>query len=281
MKTISYSLTLIWLACCVSFVPRIDNFSYDFIKSKGISEKDIIFRTLGAAKNLVSDISFLKADEYYHGGVKHKNLEPHPCLLYDQGVLGEEHHECLGHEHNHKHIHKHEEEGRDIFKFNFLPRLGGKLCIHQARHLHGQEEKEIIPWLYYSVELNPHNVEAYVIGAYWVGSRLGKIEEALKFLREGIKNNPDNWRLYSEAGNLYFNEKKDYRRAIYYYLKAESLMNDENADRFDKSHIYILLGASYENMGEIDKAVRYYRKDTGIFPSHEGLKKKIKRLEVQ
>ena len=271
MKKAVYSLTLIWTVSLINLVPRIDNFNYDFIRSKGIAEKDIFFRTLGEAKALVSDLSYLKADEYYHGGVKHKDLEPHICPFRDKNARREEP--------EHKHACK-KKHGKEKFPgFNILPRIGGELSIHAVKHLHGEEEKEVMPWLYYSVKLNPHNVEAYVVGAYWVGCRLGKADEALKFLREGMKHNPDAWQIYSEAGGLYFHQKQNYIQAIKLYSKAESLMSDKNADKFDKSHTFTFLGASYEKIGKIDRALEYYRKDVNLFPSHRGLIKKIKKLE--
>ena len=271
MKKVVYSLTLIWTVGLINLVPRIDNFNYDFIRSKGIVERDVFFRTLGETKALVSDLTYLKADEYYHGGVKHKDLEPHICLFRDKEARREKP------EHKHAYEKKHEQE--KFPGFNILSRIGSELSIHTVKHLHGEEEKEIMPWLYYSVKLNPHNVEAYVVGAYWVGSRLGKVDEALKFLREGMKHNPDAWQIYSEAGSFYFHQKKNYIQAVKLYSKAESLMSEKNADEFDKSHVFTFLGASYEKTGKIDRALEYYRKDVDLFPSHRGLIKKIKKLE--
>ena len=264
-------MILLWAVSAIYLVPAVDNFNYDFIRSKGIAERDIFFRTLGEAKALVSDLSYLKADEYYHGGVKHKDLEPHICPFRDKEARREE----LEHKYAHEKKHK---QGK-FPGFNILPRIGGELFIHAVKHLHGEEEKEIMPWLYYSVKLNPHNVEAYVVGAYWVGCRLGKADEALKFLREGMKHNPDAWQIYSEAGSLYFHQKQNYIQAVKLYSKAESLMSDKNADKFDKSHVFTFLGASYEKIGRSDRALEYYRKDVNLFPSHRGLIKKIKKLE--
>jgi len=279
MKTKVYFFSLLWALSVLYLAPRIDGFNHDFIKSKGISERDIVFRTLGEAKNLVADLTYLKADEYYHGGVRHKNLEPHVCLLRDKE-------EQIGRKglvkdlpHLHKHADENEGETEKTCIFNILPRIGGEISIHQHRHLHGEEEKEVVPWLYYSVKLNPHNIEAYVIGAYWVGSRLGKVDEALKFLREGMKYNPNAWQIYSEMGNLYFTEKQDYPQSIRFYSKAELLMNEENCDKFDMSHVLTFLGASYEKTGRADKAIEYYRKDLRLFPTHEGLIKRINNLE--
>ena len=287
MKKISCVLILLLAAICFYLVPRIDNFSYSFIKSKGILERDVFFRTLGEAKDLVSDLSYLKADEYYHGGVKHKDSQPHLCVFSEKEIqIGKQE---VEHEHKeeeterpeclHEVIREKEIERKKISKFNILSRIGERLYIHQHRHLHGKEEREIIPWLYYSVKLNPHNVKAYVIGGYWIGSRLGRVDEALKFLNEGLKHNPDTWEIYSEVGSLYFHQKQDYQQAIKFFSKAVSFMTDDNSDEHDKSHAFTFLAASYDRTGNLDKAIEYYRKDVELFPKHRGFKRRLKELE--
>jgi len=296
MKKVSCFLILLWAATCFYLAPRIDNFSYKFTKSKGILERDVFFRTLGEAKDLISDLSYLKADEYYHGGMKHKDLQPHLCVFSEKEiqigkyeVAHKEEHEDEYEEHKEEttevprclreEIMKKEIERKKIPKFNILSRIGERLYIHQHRHLHGEEEREIIPWLYYSVKLNPHNIKAYVVGGYWIGTRLKKPDQALKFLNEGLKCNPEAWEIYSEIGNIYFYQKQDYQQAIKFFSKAVYFMTDNNSDKYDKSHAFTFLAASYDRTGNIDKAIEYYRKDVELFPTHRGFKRRLEELE--
>ncbi len=291
MKKIVCIVTLLWAGDAIFLGSMIGNFNYNFIMTKGISGRDFLFKTLGEAKNLISDISYLKADEYYHGGLKHKE-----CKLGDNYSEPQAHGILAGREEKADELkddHEHDDEceefeefleteylKRKFSRFNILFRVGRAIPVHTHKHLYGNEERELIPWLYYAVKLNPHNIEAYVVGGYWVGSRLGRVDEALNFLMEGIRYNPNVWQIYSEIGNLYFHQKKDYQQAVKFYSKAASLIEfDQDADKYDKSHIFTFLGASYENIGRFDKALEYYRLDTALFPVHEGIAERIKKLE--
>ena len=142
-------------------------------------------------------------------------------------------------------------------------------------HLHGKEEQEILPWLYYSTRLNPENIDAYVTGSYWIGQRLNKPDEAIKFLREGLIHNPGSWEIYTQLGEVYFVNKKDYKKALFNFEKAYGLITDKNSDKFGKRELYSFLAASYENFGDIEKVLELYRKILALFPQDKAVQKKI------
>jgi len=50
-------------------------------------------------------------------------------------------------------------------------------------------EREILPWLKFSAQLDPTKVDTYTVAAYWL-RRTGKPMEAERFLREGLEANP-------------------------------------------------------------------------------------------
>ena len=58
--------------------------------------------------------------------------------------------------------------------------------ITEHTHLEGGNEREILPWLRLSAELDPQRVETYTVAAYWLRA-VGKMVEAEHFLREGLR----------------------------------------------------------------------------------------------
>jgi hypothetical protein len=100
---------------------------------------------------------------------------------------------------------EHEEEGSflgapkdwlDRFGRNFYP------VIHT--HLHGGNEREMLPWLKLSADLDPHEIATYLTASYWLRTSLKKPAEAEQFLREGLRANPDSYEILLELGRVYF-----------------------------------------------------------------------------
>ena len=76
-----------------------------------------------------------------------------------------------------------------------------------------QEVREILPWLKISSELDPENVQTYIVTAYWLRTRMDKVAEGEQVLREGLRHNPDNPQLLYELGRVYFENYHDLQRA--------------------------------------------------------------------
>src|SRR5437588_9986821 len=90
-------------------------------------------------------------------------------------------------------------------KMNFLgaprdwvERFGRHFMITEHTHLQGGNEREILPWLRVSAELDPHRIDTYTVASYWLRSSLGKVDEAEQFLREGLRQNPGSYELWYE-----------------------------------------------------------------------------------
>ena len=261
MRKINFFSLFIPIAGLLIVAPWIDNYNLSFLSRKGVIEKDILFKTIGEAKILLSDVSYITADIYFHGG---------------RGGFTEEE-KCISHpDEHHKHVHEH----IPAPKFNLLARLAQKLEFHEHRHLSGEEGKEALPWFYYAAKLNPHNIDAYVVGAYWVGSQLDRPDDGIRFLKEGLRHNPDSWKIHAEIGNLYSKKKGDYKKAITYYETARSLITWEDADKYDRRTVLTFLAACYEKAGDNLKAIDIYKEILKDFPGNEALKQKIKDLTI-
>src|SRR5207248_3668870 len=92
-------------------------------------------------------------------------------------------------------------------------RLGRHFQIIEHTHLDSGKEREILPWLRISAELDPQRVETYTVAAFWLRSRLGKVNEAEQFLREGLRANPASHEILFALGRLYHENYHDPARA--------------------------------------------------------------------
>ena len=68
---------------------------------------------------------------------------------------------------------------------------------------------ELLPWYRVITMTDPHNVRAFAIGGFWLKNE--NLDEGLKFLEEGIKNNPDAFQLRLTLGRLYLEKVKEFR----------------------------------------------------------------------
>ena len=94
----------------------------------------------------------------------------------------------------------------DAFGRNFYP----------TTHTHLNEQKsqrEILPWLSLAAELNPNEVQTFTLGAYWLRNRMGKVDEAERFLRQGWRANPTSYEILLELGRLMEENRHDFVRA--------------------------------------------------------------------
>ena len=86
------------------------------------------------------------------------------------------------------------------------------------RHYSGERTyNQLAPLLEITTALDPHLYPAYQFGASFLAPKppngAGQPDRAIQLLEYGIRNNPDNWRLYYDLGFVYYTELKDYRKA--------------------------------------------------------------------
>lgn len=223
-----------------------------------------LFAPLKGIKSVVGDYFWLKADDYYHGGVseiarKCRGLQEHREHIADIGLKVEN---AKGKPHH----------------LDFIHRINSAIMVNEHIHLTGEEAKEMLPWFRLTTLLSPHNVEAYVDGAFWLGRKFTKPKEAVEFLEEGMRNNPDDYRIYREFGFLYCYEG-DYKGAIEFLNKSIPLWKtpDDPNDN-ERASIYDFLGYLYEKTGDYPEAIDNYKKFLEIFPDEQKVKDKIRKI---
>ena len=164
-------------------------------------------------------------------------------------------------------------------------RISDALSPRLHTHLHGDASAEIMPWLWLAVRSDPHNVEAYVLAAFWMAGQVGRADLAEALLAEARNNNPYDYRVRLEQGRLFL-KIGETDKAFAALHAAERLWIKPPSDidpdqvRFDGAEILTYLALLKETFGDITGAVADYRKVVEWFPARAGLQSRIEKLEA-
>lgn len=166
---------------------------------------------------------------------------------------------------------------------DWFARMRDEVAPSGHLHLHDEGVLEIMPWLYFAAQADPGNVEAYSVAAYWLAGDAGRPDLAEGVLNEALRNNPSDYRVYLEKGNLALKEKKYEKAARFldaaFFLLPGTTNSDKDQARGDLAEILTYRGLLYEINAAPENALRCYREVTRIFPGRTGLKETIAELE--
>lgn len=160
---------------------------------------------------------------------------------------------------------------------------------------HGSGD-EILPWYRVMTFADPHNIRGYLIGAWWLKAiRSGeKVDEALAFLEEGIRNNPDAFQLHLQKGYI-LNQKvgnlvaarPSFRRAAELALKARpddpppDSLEWTSYDEDDAGGAFRMAVLSEKEVGNHAEALRLARRYLAKLKSDASLERQIRELEEE
>ena len=187
----------------------------------------------------------------------------------------------------------------DIYWTRAVQYFGGKHVTAAAK-----DYRLLYPLLEITTELDPKLIVAYQFGANFLAPKppdgAGQPEQAVALVEHGIKNNPDNWKLYYELGFIYYYmESKNYAKAsesfergtkvpnAHPFLRVLAAQMAQHAGEIQTSRM--LWQAAYattqdpmvrdnaaahlralqvdEDVTQLEKVVAAYQKSTGRLPS--------------
>jgi tetratricopeptide (TPR) repeat protein len=232
---------------------------------------------LGSGRAMFANEFFAKADAYFHRG-------NYPSI-FDLNARREENHmteEAADREHVHGEA-EHDEHDESPPPRDWIERFGRHFSPTLHVHLRGNEEREMLPWLSISAALDPHRVETYVVTAYWLGDRLGKVDEAERFLREGLRANPKNTELLNELGRLYYLHRRDLSRAHNVWSAALRRWREVEEPKKEPNKLLLeeILGGLFQiEMREdhFDRAIEYLRQLKKVSPNPEGIQRQMDEI---
>lgn len=120
------------------------------------------------------------------------------------------------------------------------------------RHHRGEVSYKLLaPLLQITTALDPHLVVAYQFGSNFLAPEppdgAGMPHAAIELAEFGIRNNPNEWRLYYELGFIYYMDLKDYGKAAEAFARGSQA---PNAHPF----LRIMAGLMAEHAGDIQTA---------------------------
>lgn len=257
------ALAAVLLIACI-FLAREADASLGALRPSG-ETSDPLSRLVGSSKEAFGDTLFIKADEYFHGGVMHDHHEDESATdLAREGVLEEGAPE--GHDHE-----------------DWIARMNHAVHAHELMHLKKEDRKEMLPFFYSAVTLDPHNVEALLTTAHWLDREFGGTAEARALLEKGIRDNPDSWEL--EAGLAKIQSRAGERTAAAgHWRAAVEKAGRSGPEDFERVTLYHDLGESEEGMGRPGAALDAYEKASRYFDDKTApylrsvIEEKIKQL---
>ena len=214
----------------------------------GEQGSDPLFLAIGSAKEAIGDTLFLKADEYFHGGVREEGSHEDVTAedLKREGLIPEK-----------------EGEGRNLPK-DWIAGINGQIRATRDMHLTKEKRNEMLPFFKWATDLDPHNVEAILTTAYWLENEFRKKPEAVALLEKGIRDNPESWELEHDLAKLY-ERSGDLVSAAPHYREAAHKSVAARLENFERVSMYYEWGKSAEAAGKAKEALDAYARATRYF----------------
>ncbi len=250
---------------------------------------DIFNVVLGDSRRMFANSFYVKADEYYHSGYYPTMFDDNAAfqtthMAADTGAVNDKNH---GDEHGFLGPTR---NWIDAFGRHFFPDRHTHLDSGGADDdLSGSENvREILPWLKLSADLDPDNVQTYIVTAFWLRQRMNNVKEADAVLHEGLRNCPGSYDILFELGRLYYESYHDRDRArnvwefgarqwrkIYPPLEPEA----QKDDRFIMEQLTTHLAKLEEDAGNLPRAIDWLEEAQKVSVTPGEIQKQISRLK--
>lgn len=230
---------------------------------------------LGNGRQVLAGLLFRRADIYYHSGY-------YPTIFDNAERQKETHMAAHADEHG-----QHEDDDDFMGKpRDWVDRFGRNFKIIRHTHLQHGREREILPWLKLSAEMDPHLIDTYTVAAYWLANHLHKVAEAEQFLREGLRENPRSYEILFSLGRIYYQNYHDSVRARDVWELAlrrwqQQEPGKKEPDKLAFEEIVVNLGRLEEDQGNLAAAINYLEEAKKVSPAPQALQKQIDELRLK
>ena len=202
-------------------------------------------RLLGASRVAFGKSFFEEADNYFHKGVGHVHQKAF---------------------------------SNDLFQTL-------KAAIEPSGHVHPRrvEVSEIMPWLRFTTEMDPHNVDAYLTTAYWLEGSIRRPDVAEAVLREAQMNNPKDYRVINERAKMLFGTGNDGKAALFLDAAIKLWPGDQDPEdqqaQIDLAQMLSYRAFLFELKGDRGQALDLFKKAYARMPNNNALEQRIHALE--
>jgi tetratricopeptide (TPR) repeat protein len=269
---------LVWFllaALCFSFAAAIQPRALSW--NSRANSGNILTLVLGDSRRMFANQFFVQADVSYHSGY-------YPSI-FDQTKAPKDSRHMTARE-GEPAAEEHEKQ-MDFLSTpkDWIERFGRHFIISEHTHLQHGQEREILPWLKISAELDPHKIDTYTVAGYWLRT-LGKTNEAEVFLRQGQRNNPDSYEILFELGRLYNESYHDPSRARNVWDEAlrkwsADAAAGKNPDMTQLDQISVSLAHLEEREHNYARAIQLLELAVKASPHPDALRKQISELQAK
>ncbi len=190
---------------------------------------------LGEFRTSMSDIMFLKTERYLHGGIGFVDHSSFKNASVSKSTRNMASHQLEVGQSLESDL-KEADQADTLIKAGDGDFRGPIGWIHRNVHPWQDPSKphthtdgtELLPWFKVMTLSDPHYVRAYALGGWWL--KRESLEEALKFVEEGIDKNPEAFQIHYMRGNILFDMAKKEagdslydppKKALDLFLKAQ------------------------------------------------------------
>ena len=241
----------------------------------------VLATVMGDSRRLFANHFLVKADVYFHRGyypsIFDQAKEAHSLhIAEDAGAVAEKNEEGTDYLGQPK-------DWIDRFGRNFYPSRHSHLEHDNTPGKSTGPEREILPWLKLSASLDPQKVESYTVAAYWL-RQMNNYEEAERFLREGLRANPNSYEILFELGRVYAEGRKDPKMARNLWELALRRWNEQEANKPEPNNFMLLQICTYLvqlelKEGNSAKAVSYLEIMKKVSPNPDAVQKRIEEIK--
>jgi tetratricopeptide (TPR) repeat protein len=133
--------------------------------------------------------------------------------------------------------------------------------------------------------MDPQRVETYVVASFWLRHKLGKVDEAEQFLREGLLANPGDGEILFELGRIYHENRKQPTRARNMLELALAKCRDRESHKPEPdllllSQILNQLAMLEREQNNYPKAIQHYTLLKEISPHQDAVQAWIDYLQT-
>jgi len=280
------------LVLCFTLAVRLQLWYQNWAGNRA-SSASILNVIIGDSRRMFANHFFTKADAYFHSGF-------YPTIFDQAGAPKKLHMtETSGEpdEDEHDHAPAADKSGKkpvftDLPGFmgapsDWIEKFGRNFLPSEHVHLEsGGGQREILPWLRISADLDPQRVETYTVAAYWLRTQMGKVDEAEQFLREGLRANPQSYEILFELGRVWEENRHETARAINLYELAlkqwkNSQSGKKEPDDFLLAQITGHLATLEEQGGHLAKAIEYLELLKTVSPTPAAIQEQIVELRAK
>jgi len=286
-------------ACATLLQPRMAE-----LQARNPTRDDPLAMLFGEGRKILAARAFARADIYMHRGFYPSIFEQaqdsdSAAATASAAVrpttpqsITPQHdaHNCHEHDCPHCHSAQCEHDHAHHQTLDWIERHGRKHLPSEHTHLDADQsgvenpEREILPWLGLSARLDPDELDSWIVGAYWL-QRVGKIDQAEEFLRQGLQHIPGHPNLIFELGRCRLLAGDDARAGELWLRAWQSWQHffaddaDEDDARLSASQILLHLADLARKQGRLAESHQWLETLLPYSPNPATLRRRIQELE--